>query len=141
MHIHRIFYIVCEYNYDLHIVFKCLSFVQVDGLTYLPLWENVTNYLQEIKLKKQLAFFIISYVPYLKYIAQIPNRSLWSNQLIFIIFRLSIIYRTIIGCPKTILVNIVWNVDTLAWGNLIAHINVDRKTWVMSMVDILHPWA
>jgi len=42
-------------------------------MTYLPLWDNVANYLQGTKLRKQLAFPIISSTPSPKTIAQNLN--------------------------------------------------------------------
>jgi hypothetical protein len=39
------------------------SIVRVEGLTYLPLWQNITNYSAWNKIMKQLAFLIISSTP------------------------------------------------------------------------------
>ena len=43
------------------------STIQVDGIVYLPLRENVTNYLQKNTIMKQLAFLIVSSTPSEKY--------------------------------------------------------------------------
>ena len=46
------------------------------GLTYLPLADNVTNYVQKKnELTTQLAFLIISFTPSLINIAQISSHS------------------------------------------------------------------
>ena len=70
-----------------------------DLLSYLG---KCNQLFTRIQITKQLAFLIISSIPYLKYVAQIPNHSLWSNQLIFTIFQQFAMYHTNIGCLNTI---------------------------------------
>ncbi len=52
------------WGYDAHT--RVDSTVPNTGLTYLPLWEHVTNNLYGIKFMKQLALYVISSTPSLK---------------------------------------------------------------------------
>ena len=94
-------------------------------LTYVPLWENVNNCLHGIKSWNDLYFLDISCAPSLVNIAKISSHSLWMNQLIFSVFRISTLvwdrqhipieaiatYLMILGAHKNIL--FIVNMKTL----------------------------
>jgi hypothetical protein len=57
------------------------------GLTYLPLWKNVTNYVHRIKpLNNSHPSSFPLLLRLLKNIEQIPRHYLWPNRLIFNVF-------------------------------------------------------